>query len=114
MTGETGGNAIMAALSAASRSVGRAPARLTNRALAFDSHCPSWVLKPSGEAKTGPARNDVSRNWLARSSIPLLSGSYGLICTIRVTKLSAVSLIRQWVLKRRSIGPRKVHNGRIL
>lgn len=65
----------MANLSWVSSSVGRAPVRRTIRALASGSHCASWALKSSGEVKVRPGRKEVSRNWLARSTTPLLSGS---------------------------------------
>jgi hypothetical protein len=67
----------MAALSWVSSTAGLAPVRRTSRALALGSHAVSWALKSSGEAKDHPGRKEVSRNWFARSTTPLLSGSYG-------------------------------------
>ena len=38
----------------------------------------NWVLKSAGEAKSRPGMNEVSKNPLRRSTIPLDSGSCGL------------------------------------
>ena len=51
------------------------PSTRTGRLLAIGSQLASWVLKSAGEAKLPPGRNEVSRYRLARSTIPLDSGS---------------------------------------
>ena len=49
----------------------------TTRAFARVSHSLNWVLKSAGEVKSRPGMNEVSKNPLRRSTIPLDSGSRG-------------------------------------
>lgn len=49
----------------------------TVRVFARTSQSASWSLKSAGDAKTRPGRNEVSKNPLLRSTIPLNSGSRG-------------------------------------
>ena len=49
----------------------------TVRAFATVSHAVNWVLKSAGEVKVLPGMNEVSKNWLRRSTMPLDSGSRG-------------------------------------
>lgn len=87
--GASGGRSIIAWTSVASRSTGRPPIDRTVRALARGSQSASWVLKSAGEANRRPGRNEVSRNPLARSTMPLYSGSRGGASTIRVARVPA-------------------------
>ena len=58
--------------------------RRTSRPFAVGNQPASWVLKSAAPVNVRPGRNEVSRNRLARSTIPLDSGSNGLTWTRRV------------------------------
>ena len=59
------------------------------RVLARGSQSASWVLKSAGEANPRPGRNEVSKNPLLRSTIPLNSGSRGGASRTRVARVPA-------------------------
>jgi hypothetical protein len=53
------------------------------------SQSPSWSLKSAGDANARPGRNEVSKNPLLRSTIPLNSGSRGGASLILVASVPA-------------------------
>ena len=73
--GGTGGSGSIAARSASIRSTGRALIVRTIRPFARSSQSANWALKSAGDAKLRPGMNEVSKNPLRRSTMPLDSGS---------------------------------------
>jgi hypothetical protein len=61
VTGATGGNASIAALSASTRTAGAQPSTRLGQVLASASHPASWALKSAGEVNDRPGKNEVSR-----------------------------------------------------
>jgi hypothetical protein len=75
--GLTGGRPLIAARSPAIRSAGLAWRWRTWRLFARGNHPTSCWLKSAGERKARPGRNELSKYWFARSTIPFDSGSKG-------------------------------------